>query len=60
MLLMLSQVYAIVNELHFTEGQLIRKRLAYLDQDTVNNTVEFTFERGVTNKAVYPGRNPAI
>lgn len=55
---MLSQ-FNVVTELHFTEGKLVRKRLAYLDQDTVNNTVKFTFEQGVTNEAVYPGRNPA-
>ena len=48
-----------VTELHFTEGKLVRKRLAYLDQDRINNTVKFTFEQGVTNKAVYSGRNLA-
>jgi hypothetical protein len=38
-------------------GKLIRKRLAYLEQDTTNNTVTFTFEDGIHNLDVYPGKN---
>ena len=44
---------------HAGGSSLIRKRLAYLDQYTSNNTVVFTFENAVSNEDVFPGKNAA-
>lgn len=41
---------------YHVDGSLIRRRLAYLEQ-YANNTVEFTFEQGLSNTDVYPGKD---
>ena len=38
-----------------TGGTLTRKRLAFLEQDVSNGSVQFTFEEGISNEDVYPG-----
>lgn len=45
---------------NYAGGTLIRKRLAYLEQNTTNNTVTFMFEDGIHNSDVYPGKNLSL